>query len=249
MLSGSKWGWSVPLMLAATSAGPTDAAAQAEGAGSEVRQIVTFRFAAGRMAEAVGIYRGQLRPIYDGIPSLLRFRGYGEAESPEPLDLIVVSSYRGMAGMDLANEGLRRPGPRGASALSLYGTLSAMTVAHHDQFVEMLPSLGDSAGAGGLTVFEYVRLAPGSADEFERLLRDQVRPFERDQQLISWSETGRMLVSDGWDYLRIFGISSLGEWHRYQQALWTAPFHSDLQRQVAARKSLVTRELPNLAVR
>ena len=78
----------------------------------EVRQIVTFQFAPGRMAEALAIYRDQLRPIYEGIPALLRFRGYSEAESPEPLDLIVVSSYRGMAGMDLAKRDFAVPLPR-----------------------------------------------------------------------------------------------------------------------------------------
>ncbi len=237
------WGLSVIAVF-----GANLAMAQAD-APREVRQIVTFQFAPGRMAEAVAIYRDQLRPIYNGIPALLRFRGFSESESPEPLDLIVVSSYRGMAGMDLANEGLRRPGATGASALSLYGTLSAMTVGHHDQFVEIVPSLSDSAGAGGLTVFEYVRLAPGSADEFERLLHDQVRPFEREHQLVVWSETGRMLVSDGWDYLRIFGIRTLADWQRYQQVLWAAPFRGYLQHHLAARKTLIVRDLPNLAVR
>ncbi len=29
---------------------------------------------------------------------MLQFRGYREAESPEPLDLVVVSTFRGMLG-------------------------------------------------------------------------------------------------------------------------------------------------------
>ncbi len=38
---------------------------------------------------------------------MLRFRGFREAERPEPLDLIVVSTFRGMAGMDVSNRTLR----------------------------------------------------------------------------------------------------------------------------------------------
>ncbi len=131
---------------------------------------------------------------------LARFRGYRETERSEPLDLVVVSSYRGMAGMDLANEALRRPSASGQSALWLYGTLTEMTVAHHDQFVEIIPRL---------TVFEDLRLAPGAEEGFQPLLARQVRRFEQNRKLVQWSETGRMLVRDGWDYLRIFNIRSL----------------------------------------
>ncbi len=237
------WGLSVIAVV-----GPDLAMAQGDTP-LEVRQIVTFQFAAGRTGDAVEIYRHQLRPIYDRISALLRFRAFGEAESPEPLDLIVVSSYRGMAGMDLANEGLRQPGPGGVTALSLYATLSALTVGHHDQFVEIRPALSDTAAASPFTVFEYLRLAPRSREGFERLVRERVRPFERSRDLVQWSETGRMLVSDGWDYLRIIGIGSLAEWHRYQTRMWSAPFNADLQRYVSARKTIVVRAIPSLSVR
>ena len=223
--------------------------AQSQAESPEVRQIVTFQFLPGRAEEAFRIYEQQLRPIYHEIPELLRFRGYQEAESPEPLDLIVVSSYRGMAGMDRANEGLRRPPPSGPSALSLYGTLSAMTARHHDQFVEMLANQSDSATGGRLVVFDYLRLAPGAGAAFEGLLTSRVRPFEKAGQLALWSETGRLLVSDGWDYLRIFGVGSLGDWHRYLTAMGEAPFHGELGSLVAARKTILVRQAPKMAVR
>ena len=76
-----------------------------------VRQLVTFRFAPGRMAEALQIYRDQLRPIYAGISPLLRFRGYSEIESPEPLDLVVVSSYRAWPGWISRMRPFDGPGP------------------------------------------------------------------------------------------------------------------------------------------
>lgn len=216
----------------------------------EVRQIVTFSFLPGRAGEATLIFQEQLRPIYQGLPDLLRFRGYREVESPEPLDLMVVSSYRGMEGMDRANEGLRRPSPSGPSALSWYGSLSGMTETHHDQFVEMIESLSDTVlSTDGLTVFVYLRLTPGSRAAFEQQLAKRVRMFERERRLTQWSETGRMLVSDGWDYLRIFGFGSLGDWHRYLTALRGAPFSEELEGGIAARKSIIVREVPGIAVR
>jgi hypothetical protein len=218
---------------------------------AQVRQIVTFLFQPGRGSDALTIYVQQLKPIYEGItPLLRRFRAYREAESPEPLDLVVISTYDGMAGMDAANAALRRPGPSGQSALALYGTLSAMTQTHHDQFVEMIPVLSDSVSAESpLTVFEYVRLAPGAQTSWETILWASVRPFERQLGLYQWSEAGRMLVSDGWDYVRIFGIRSLGDWHRYQRQVQSAAFGQELRSLVAARKTLILRGDARVSVR
>jgi hypothetical protein len=98
----------------------------------EVRQIVTFLFQPGRAADALAVYEQQLLPIYADTTPLLRFRAYREAESPEPLDLVIVSAYAGMAGMDAANAALRRPHRSGRSAFQLYGELSRMTVTHHE---------------------------------------------------------------------------------------------------------------------
>ncbi|MBM4186324.1 MAG: hypothetical protein FJ206_03325 [Gemmatimonadetes bacterium] len=219
----------------------------------EVRQIVTFLFQPGRAQQAQDIYRSQLVPIYRGLTDLVRFRAFREAESPEPLDLIVVSGYRGMAGMDRANELLRQPGPAGVSALALYGTLAAMTQWHHDQFAEMLPALSDPPDrqiepGGELVVFEYLRLVPGGEGRLLASVRAE-RSSPAALPGIVWSETGRMLVSDGWDVLRIFGVRSLGDWHRYLTARRSMAGFEAGDRSVAARKTIIVRGLPDLAVR
>ena len=215
-----------------------------------MRQIVTFLFQPGRTAEASAIYQKQLRPIYTEVPALQKFRAYREAESPEPLDLVVVSSYNGMAGMDSANAALRQVSRTGASAFALYGTLSAMTQAHHDQFIEMMPSLSDSVSSTGtLTVFQYIRVAPGMHADFETALRDLVRRSEKDAQLYDWSETGRVLVGDGWDYVRIFGIRTLADWHRYQRFTQRPMMFPQFTRTIAARKTIILRHDPSLSVR
>lgn len=216
----------------------------------EVRQIVTFLFQPGRTAEAVTIYEQQLKPIYTDNPSLRRFRAYREAESPEPLDLVIISSFDGMAGMDASNDALRRPRASGPSAFALYGTLSAMTQTHHDQFVEMLPELSDTAtDAAALTVFEYLRVAPGSRADFVALLAQSIRPIERQHDLYAWSETGRMLVSDGWDFVRIHGIRSLADWQRHRQQLLGASEGVRLESMIAARKTVILRRDSRLSVR
>lgn len=221
--------------------------ASAQGMPPQVRQIVTFLFQPGRAGDATAIYQQQLVPIYRELKPLVRFRAYREAESPEPLDLVIISSYDGMAGMDAANDALRRP-TSGASAFALYGTLSAMTQTHHDQFVEMIPALSDSVLADApLTVFEYIRLAPGAHTAWEAQLLERTRPAEAAAHLYQWSETGRMLVSDGWDYLRIFGIRSLGDWHRYQQHMHAAS--PEFTAHVAARKTLILKQDARLSVR
>jgi len=235
-------------VLAAVS--PSPSVAQTGGAASGVRQIVTFRFAPGRTAEALAIYERQLKPIYLDVAPLLRFRGYREVESPEPLDLVVVSSYDGMAGMDAANGALRRPHASGRSAFALYGALSDLSQSHHDQFVEMEPAWSDAVADGGtLTVFEYLRLVPGTQAAFDQLLRTGVRPFERTQRLHAWSESGRVLVGDGWDIVRIFGIGSLGDWQRYRQRMREAPFAAALDGMVASRKTIILRVDAGLSVR
>lgn len=240
----------IGVMLAATS--PTACTAQNMPAiaGGEVRQIVTFLFQPGRSGEAMSIYEKQLKPIYTDVAPLRRFRAYREAESPEPLDLVVISSYDGMAGMDAANEALRRPTASGQSAFALYGRLSAMTQTHHDQFVEMLPALGDSTVDGAdLTVFEYLRVAPGTQARFSTLLFTSIRPFERARGLYTWSETGRMLVSDGWDFVRIYGIRSLGDWQRYHEQIRNSPHGAELDGMIAARKTLILRRDARMSVR
>ena len=236
--------------LTAALLAPLSAQNTAATTGGEVRQIVTFHFQPGRSADAFTIYEKQLKPIYSEVAPLRRFRGYREAESPEPLDLVVVSSYDGMAGMGAANEALRRPNASGQSALSLYGVLSGMTQSHHDQFVEMLPSLSDSVtDAADLTVFEYIRVVPGAQQRFPTLLFTFIRPFERERGLYAWSESGRMLISDGWDFVRIYGLRSLGDWQRYRERMRNSSRGAELDAMISARKTIVVRRDARLSVR
>jgi hypothetical protein len=218
--------------------------------GGDVRQIVTFLWQPGSSETATSIFERSLKPIYTGIPALKRFRAYREVESPEPLDLVVVSTYDGMAGMDAANAALRTPGASGESAFAIYGRLSALMQQHHDQFVEMLPAMSDSVVEGSeLTVFEYLRVAPGAQAKYATMLFTFIRPFERSRGLYAWSETGRMLVSDGFDFVRIYGIRSLGEWQRYRERMRTAPQVAALDNLVAMRKTIILRRDARLSVR
>jgi hypothetical protein len=216
----------------------------------EVRQLVTFLFQPGRSTDAFTIYEQQLKPIYESVPALRRFRAYREAESPEPLDLVVISSYDGMAGMDAANEALRRPPASGPGAFALYGQLSGMTQTHHDQFIEMVPAFSDAATSPApLIVFEYLRIAPGKRAMFAHLMLNAVRPFETRNRLYRWSEYGRVLVGDGWDVVRIFGVRNLGDWHSYHLRMRTMPQGSDWDATIAARKTIIMRQDDRLSVR
>ncbi|MGE0043236.1 MAG: hypothetical protein AB7H88_17305 [Vicinamibacterales bacterium] len=228
------------------------AAGQEPGAPAEVRQIVSFHLLPGTPGVVDGLYRDQLLPIYQDIAPLLRFRAYREAESPEPVDLVVVSAYEGMAGMDAANALLRRPGRNGVSALSVYGQIARYTSAHTDQFVEMRPRLSDPVAdqrPDGLAVFEYVHLVPAAHAAYEQLLEERVRGWEKEHAVYQWSETGRMLVSDGWDYLRTYGMRSLADWQDYQSRLGATDFAPDLAALVGSRKTLILRGAPDLSVR
>lgn len=221
----------------------------------EVRQIVTFDLHPGTIERVVGYYLGPLRMTSENLQPLLRFRAYREAESPESLDLVVVSSYRGMQGMDVANAQLFGEGGDGPNVGLIYREIDLLAVGHHDQFIEMIDTLSDpwSQEAGGepqqLTVFEYVRLTPGTHGFFEDLLAARVRPFELDEDLYEWSETGRVLVGDGWDYVRMFGVASLGNWHAYLQRTREADFQQALAPVVMARKTVILRRDPRLSIR
>lgn len=220
----------------------------------DVRQIVTFLFQPGRGDSAIAIYERALIPLYRQDAAMRRFRGYREAESPEPLDLVIVSSFNGMAGMDASNLALRGLASGGRSVFQWYGVLDGLVQRHHDQFVEMRPQLGDPIAASadsvdGLTVMEYVRVAPGRRHAFERLIATRVRGVERDLAGIRWSETGRLLVSDGWDYLRIFGTESLASWQGRDDALRERGVARDVDQLVVARKTIILRGVRALSVR
>lgn len=241
------------LMLAALL--PVGLAAQPPSSpGSDVRQIVTFRFMPGHRDSAVAIYTRELLPLYRATAAMRRLRGYREAESPEPLDLIVVSSFDGMAGMDDANAMLRTLSSGGRSIFAWYGALADLSQQHHDQFVVMLPELGDVEAAAAdssdeLVVMEYLRLGPGNRRAYERTVGARVRAVERARGLVRWSETGRLLVSDGWDYVRLMGLASLAAWQAYGHAMDASGVTDDIDRLVLARKTIIVRQLPRLSVR
>lgn len=222
----------------------------AQPATGEVRQIVTFLFQPGGLEQALPVYARALRPIYTDLAALRRLTGYREVESSEPLDLIIVSHYGSMAGMDSANAALRLPHASRPSALALYGTLSRLTQHHHDQFVEMRPALSDTLPTNTLlTVFEYVRLVPGGHARYEASLRESLRPLERRAAHTLGSETGRLLVSDGWDYLRLHAVRTLADWHNYQRAVWDAPAAARNAALVSARKVIIVRRDTTIGVR
>ncbi|MBK8248503.1 MAG: hypothetical protein IPK85_14010 [Gemmatimonadetes bacterium] len=226
-----------------------EVAAQAVTTPPEVRQLVTFLFLPGKSAEALGIYESSLAPIYRDTPELLRFRAFREVESPEPLDLVIASSYAGMEGMERAAPSLRRQGTDGRTALHWYGALSALSQHHHDQFVEMVPTLSDAAhDADGLVAFEYLQVVPGRSADLEAAMRAERARLPRGAQAsVQWSETGRMLVADRWTHLRIHGMRGLADWQLYLvRRKQAAPALDPL---VAARKVILVRGVPSLAIR
>jgi hypothetical protein len=212
---------------------------------AEVRQLVSFLFLPGKAAEAVGLFKGSLLPIYRAAPAMLRFRAFREVESSEPLDLLIVSSFRGMAGMDASNAELR------GKVGEIYGRIGALSQTHHDQLVEMMAALEHRRPEepAPLRVFELLRAVPGRRDAFERILASRVLPLERDLGAVRLSETGRFLLSDGWDYLRLIGVLSLADFQAWDAALRKASWAAEFERLVAARKRMVLREDDELAVR
>ena len=215
----------------------------------EVRQLVTFRFQPGRSTEALELYREQALPLYERDPAMRSFRAFREVESPVPLDLVVVSSFDGMAGMDESNAALRGlAAEAGTSIGAIYGGIGALSELHHDQFVEMLPELGDGDPASSrLVAFIWYRMLPGEAASFERTLRRVLAPLERESG--TPSSTGRFLVSDGWDYLRIVGFDSLAAYQEYWQAIAETDGLTYLEGITSARREVILAPMPELAVR
>ena len=234
------------LTLAACLAGLAAAPATAQApVASEVRQIVTFSFLPGRSAEALELYREAAIPLYREDEAMLSFRAFREVESPVPLDLVVVSSFEGMSGMDASNARLRElAAAAGTSIGEIYGEIGALSSGHTDEFVEMLPDLGGGdPSATRLTAFIRYRVAPGQGSAFEALLT------EADGLVDAPSATGRFLLSDGWDYLQIFGFESLGDYQRYRARLRALPIFGRMERLVTRRQEIIVAGVPSLSVR
>ena len=214
---------------------------------AEVRQIVTFELVPGKTQETVELFREKAIPVYRAHAPMLRFRGYREAESPEPLDLVVVSTFKGMAGMDAFHEAVRESG---ASLGELYGRIGALAARHRDEFVEIDSALswGD-ADAAPMSVLVSIQLAPGREADFEKLLGDEVIPWEKKLGAVQGSDTGRFLVANGWHIFRVLGITSLGDWHRYVSERHRQVWWHRFSESVARSKQAVVVPLPELSVR
>jgi hypothetical protein len=215
----------------------------------EVRQLVTFKFQPGKTGEALAVYRERAIPLYEQNPSMLSFRGFGEVESPEALDLIVVSTFQGMAGMDASNAELRAEAARaGTSIGAVYGAIGSLSTSHHDQFVEMLEPLtnGDPTITRLVALVSY-QLVPGAGAVFEEALRGTIVEWEKRAGIPS--ATGRFLISDGWHYLRFIGFESLGAYHEYWSRLNSEADYGTIARLTVRTKEIVVAPIPELAVR
>ena len=238
-------------VAAASSAGLLWAQPQVES--REVRQLVTFRFLPGQTPAALEIYGTHLTPIYREVEAMRTVRAFGEAESPEPLDLMVVTHYADLAAMDRANRDLRRPWPDHPPVVELYRQLSDLSLGHTDQLLEVIspPSIA-AAPDGMLEVLEFLRLTPGSAGAFERFVLSAVHPWEQQTEMrdiVARSETARFLVADGWDYLRTYAVRDLAAWQAYGAARARQPATFQVQRLITARKTIILREIADLRVR
>lgn len=216
----------------------------------EVRQLVTFTWQPDRAAEALALYRNAAIPLYQQTPALQSFRAFREVESPVPLDLIVVSSYAGMAGMDLGNAQLRAQAERGGGTGigALYRRISALSTGHTDEFVEMLPALGTGdASSKRLTAFIWVRLTPGRQGAYEEALAGTVVPWEQSAGIVS--ATGRFLLSDGWHVLRLLAFDSLGAYQAYWARLRAETDYAPIERLIDRQREVIVATVPDLSVR
>lgn len=214
----------------------------------EVRQLVTFRFVPGAAAEARTIFEGRALPLYERDMAMRSFRGYREVESSIPLDLVVVSSFDGMRGMDEHNtvvSALR--GPDGLGIGGFYAAIGDLIVAHDDQFVRMLPTLSNGDPATRPRVaFVWYRVQPGQQARFEDAIGEDLVAWERATNVPS--ATGRFLLSDGWHYLRVLGFRSLGEYERYWEEASDAG-HGTLDALTTKRREVILAPVPELSVR
>lgn len=219
----------------------------------EVRHLVTFRFLPGQLDAALDLYGRHLIPLYREVEAMRTVRVFAEVESPEPLDLMVVTHYDGMAGVDRANQALSRVAPDRVPVAQLYRQIADLSLGHTDQFVELLspPSAGQAPDQS-LEVLEFLRISPGMGSAFERTVLASVHPWEQEpgmRDLLLRSETSRFLVADGWDYLRAYAVRNLAAWQAYTTARAKHSATVTVNRFVEARKTMILREMPDLRVR
>lgn len=236
------------LSAAVTALNATEAVAQSPVEG-EVRQLVTFRFLPGRAQEALSLYQRDAIPLYQRDNAMLSFRGFREVESPVPLDLIVVSAFRGMAGMDDSNRALSTLArANGTSVGAIYGAIGALSSSHDDQFIEMLPRLGTGdATSRRLVALVWYRTEAGHEEVLENLIASRLQPWESARGSVS--SMGRFLVSDDWTHLRILGFDSLGDYHKYQSDLRLQPWAGLLRGEIQRHREVILAVVPEFSVR
>ena len=217
---------------------------------AEIRQLVSFRFAPGKTAEAIASFRDQALPLYEENPAMLRFRGFREVESPIPVDLILVSTFHGMAGMDESNDRLRTlADAAGTSIGAIYGHIGALSIGHYDEFVRMLGPRAEAATGSRLVLLEYVELVSESVDTVERLVIDELTPWEREAHILESSESGRVLIGSGWHYVRFLGIDRLAAIEDHLSAVRSQSFYRRLAPSIRRVQRVVLATVPELSVR
>lgn len=210
----------------------------------DVIQIVTFRFAPGQAGKAIEVFRDLALPLYEQDPDMLEFRAYREVESPSALDLVVISHFRGMAGMDRSNARLRTLATEtGTSMGAVYGGIGALSVGHTDEFVEIVT--GDrlaSMDGSRLVVLEYLE-AQRAADPAAELKR----VYLPNDTGVSGGIGGPVLIADGWGYFRMYGAESLGTVHAVARTPGMSLVDGNVT--VSRRKRVVLAPVPELSVR
>ena len=216
---------------------------------AEVRQLVTFRFSSRGIFGPPTI--APIVELYRQTPAVRRVRGYREAESPEPFDLILMTSYRGLEGFDRARQDLS--GQRTRSGMTLAGAyqrIEQTTEWHRDHFIEMIGDLDhQTTTPPEFFVFEWIRLVPAARRAYELLLDTTVLPWEKNQTFLQSTETGRVFIGEGWDYLRILGFTSMAGYQDYLGAWRHHPEADALALHVTDKKVFVVREDEGLRVR
>lgn len=219
----------------------------------EVRQFVTFKLLPGQTQAVLDLYATYLLPLYRETDAIRTVRLFGEVESPEPLDLMVVTHYESMAAMDRANQALARPASDRPSIGQIYRQISDLSLGHTDQFVELVSASNVAPIPDRmLDVFEFLRVSPGMSPLFERSLIATVHPWEQEQptrDIVVRSETARFLIADGWDYLRSYAIRDLAAWQAYATARARHSAWMSASRFIESRKTMILREMPDLRVR
>jgi len=128
--------------------------------------------------------------------------------------------------------------------------LESMSDWQRSEFVEMLRDHEYRSGTEPrVVIFEWIRLVPAAQRAYELLLQTSAIPFERDLAFLYLSETGRVIVGDGWDYVRIFGFETLAGYHDYT-TIWRERSEAEqLALHVSARKVVIVRDDETLRIR